>query len=126
MTPQNPVCLSGKLQGDALTCILGVMQVSLGTKRDFPHVVALAGWHAAVAVLMTIILTAGSAGKAGAAPEAAPPAGFKASFAERDITPRDDTVSASHTLLLRNVSSEFVPCLYPATLHEQAPAPVRS
>ena len=87
MTPQNPVCLSGKLQGDALTCILGVMQVSLGTKRDFPHVAALAGWHAAVGVLMTIILAAGSAGKAGAAPEAAPLTGFRADFAERDITP---------------------------------------
>ena len=126
MTPQNPVCLSGKLQGDALTCILGVMQVSLGTKTGFPHVAALAGWHAAVGVLMTIILAAGLGGKAGAAAEAAPLTGFRADFAERDITPRDDTVSASHTLLLRNVRSEFVPCLCPATLHEQAPAPVRS
>ena len=63
------------------------MQMSFRPKAVLSQVASFVGRRFTVAALMTTLFTAGQTPRAAVTPEAAVQAGFKAGFAERDITP---------------------------------------
>ena len=64
-----------------------LMQTSFRPKAALSRIASFLGRRLTVAALMTIIFTASQTPRAAVTPEAAAQAGFKAGFAERDITP---------------------------------------
>jgi neutral ceramidase len=64
-----------------------IMQTPFRRKTGLTQPTILLGWRLTVTALMTIIITAGATARAAATLEPAAQTGFKAGFAERDITP---------------------------------------